>query len=85
MTDLKSRFDAAVEGVEELPSRPDNATLLKLYSLYKQATVGDVVGDRPGPFDLKGRAKYDAWAGLQGRSAEEAMEAYVALVEELGG
>ncbi|MCK7499893.1 MAG: acyl-CoA-binding protein [Comamonadaceae bacterium] len=51
----------------QLPEKPDNATLLKIYSLYKQATDGDVEGKRPGFTDLVGRAKYDAWAKLEGQ------------------
>ena len=67
MSDLKAVFDAAVAESKTLVNRPDNQTLLKLYSLFKQATEGDVSGRRPGFTDLIGRAKYDAWAGLHGR------------------
>jgi acyl-CoA-binding protein len=69
--------------VKELPEKPGNQDLLKLYALYKQATIGDVGGDRPGMMDFVGRAKYDAWAELSGTSKEDAEQAYVALVEEL--
>ena len=83
MSDFAEKFATAVEEVKQLPSRPDNETLLKLYSLYKQATEGDVSGKRPGFADFKGRAKYDAWAGLKGVSKEQAMQDYVDLVEKL--
>ena len=83
MTDLKTLFDTASREVQQLPQRPDNMTLLKLYSLFKQATEGDVSGKRPGLTDLVGRAKYDAWAGLKGLSNEQAMQDYVGLVEKL--
>ena len=76
-------FEAAVAKSKTLTKRPSNEQLLKLYALYKQATEGDVTGDRPGGFDFKGIAKYDAWAELQGQTKENAMEAYTALVEEL--
>lgn len=85
MSDLKTKFEKAVADSKNLPERPDNATLLKLYALYKQATSGDVDGKRPGFSDMVGRAKWDAWNELKGTSAEEAMQRYVALVEELKG
>ena len=83
MADLKAQFEAAAEAVQHLPERPDNNTLLQLYALYKQATVGDVSGDRPGFMDFVGRAKHDAWAERQGMTTDEAMQAYTALVEQL--
>ena len=83
MSDLQARFETAVADSKNLPERPDNATLLKLYALYKQGSAGDVEGSRPGFTDMVGRAKYDAWAGLQGTSRDEAMNKYIALIEEL--
>ena len=83
MSDLKARFEAAVANSKTLSERPDNATLLKLYALYKQATTGDVEGKRPGFTDMVGRAKYDAWAAIKGTPSEEAMSDYVALVDSL--
>jgi diazepam-binding inhibitor (GABA receptor modulator, acyl-CoA-binding protein) len=83
MSDLKARFEQAAQEVQELPKRPDNDVLLKLYALYKQGTAGDVSGSRPGILDMMGRLKYDAWAKLQGTSPEQAMGDYVALVEQL--
>jgi diazepam-binding inhibitor (GABA receptor modulating acyl-CoA-binding protein) len=82
MSDL-SEFEIAAQEVQELPSRPDNDTLLKLYALYKQATQGDVTGKRPGFTNPVGRAKYDAWGKIKGISTEEAMKAYVELVQSL--
>ena len=76
-------FETAQADAQTLPSKPDNATLLKLYALYKQGTQGDVTGTRPGGFDFVGGAKYDAWAALQGKPSGEAQEEYVALVESL--
>jgi len=78
-----SDFETAVAEVKELPEKPGNQDLLKLYALYKQATIGDAEGDRPGMMDFVGRAKYDAWAELSGTSKEEAEQSYVAVVEEL--
>lgn len=83
MTDIETKFTTALAEVEELPERPGNEDLLKLYALYKQATVGDADGKRPGMMDFVKRAKYDAWAGLEGTSSDDAMREYAALVEEL--
>lgn len=80
---LDDDFRSAQERVKTLGTRPSNDTLLELYSLFKQATEGDVQGKRPGMLDLKGRAKYDAWAGRKGLGREAAMQQYVALVERL--
>jgi len=80
--DLKDQFEAAIEKAKGLPSQ-SNDTLLELYSLYKQSTEGDVRGDRPGGFDFRGAAKYDAWEKQRGMSADEAMQAYVELVDTL--
>jgi diazepam-binding inhibitor (GABA receptor modulator, acyl-CoA-binding protein) len=80
---LEDDFRSAQERVKTLKTRPSNDTLLELYSLFKQATEGDVQGKRPGLLDLKGRAKYDAWAGRKGVGKEAAMQQYVALVERL--
>jgi acyl-CoA-binding protein len=82
---LQSQFEAAAQAAMNLPTRPDNETMLKLYALFKQAKAGDATGSRPGMFDLVGRAKYDAWAGLKGTSRESAMQAYIDLVAALGG
>ncbi len=84
-TTLNDRFEAATKAATALPNRPDNETMLRLYALFKQARAGDVAGNRPGMFDMVGRAKYDAWAALKGMSPETAMQAYVDLVASLGG
>jgi diazepam-binding inhibitor (GABA receptor modulating acyl-CoA-binding protein) len=83
MTDLQSRFETALANSKTLTRRPDNATLLKLYGLYKQASAGDLEGRRPGFGDLVGRAKHDAWAALKGTPRDAAMAQYVALFESL--
>jgi diazepam-binding inhibitor (GABA receptor modulating acyl-CoA-binding protein) len=80
---LKEQFAAAKSRVEKLEERPSNEDLLRLYGLYKQATEGDVSGARPGMLDLKGRAKYDAWARQKGTSKDDAMKGYVGLVGKL--
>lgn len=76
-------FEEAVSRSKTLSERPSNENLLLLYALYKQATEGDVSGERPGGFDFKAMAKYDAWAAHKGKSAEEAKQEYVNLVEKL--
>ena len=80
---IQDRFNAAKTRVEKLTARPSNEQLLALYGLYKQATEGDASGSRPGLFDLKGRAKFDAWSGRKGLKPEQAMQKYVELVDEL--
>ena len=84
MPDLQSDFDAAVENSKKLPQRPDNATLLKIYGLYKQATLGDVAEKKPGFGDMIGRAKWDAWNALKGTPGDEAKRRYVELIQSLG-
>lgn len=83
MSDLSAQFDQAVADSKQLTERPDNKTLLKIYSLFKQATDGDNTGKRPGFTDLVGRAKFDAWAELKGTSKDKAMQDYIALINSL--
>ena len=83
MADLKKLFEQAVADSKKLPEKPDNATLLKIYALYKQATEGDVEGKRPGFTDMVGRAKWDAWNELKGKSGDEARQEYIDLIESL--
>ncbi len=83
MSDLKAKFDAAVANSKNLTERPDNATLLKIYALYKQASVGDNADKKPGFGDMVGRAKWDAWNGLKGTTNKDAMQQYVDLIESL--
>ncbi|MGC4022670.1 MAG: acyl-CoA-binding protein [Cyclobacteriaceae bacterium] len=80
---LLENFNAAVSQSKELPSRPSNEDLLQLYALFKQASEGDVTGDRPGGFDFKAIAKYNAWEEKKGMDKEKAMQEYVNLVERL--
>jgi acyl-CoA-binding protein len=82
---LSDDFAAAQVRVKQLTKAPDASELLELYALFKQGTIGNVQGDRPGMLDFKGRAKYDAWAGKQGTGKDQAMTSYVALVEKLVG
>ncbi|MDQ6923985.1 MAG: acyl-CoA-binding protein [Pseudomonadota bacterium] len=81
--DLKTKFEAATTAAKHAKKKPDNATLLKLYSYYKQSTDGDVTGDRPGGFDFVGAAKFDAWTKLKGMSKDDAMQNYIKQVEKL--
>jgi acyl-CoA-binding protein len=80
---LKDQFEAAVAESKNLPERPDNMTLLKLYALYKQGSSGDVQDKRPGFTDMVGRAKWDAWNELKGTASDEAMQQYIDLIESL--
>ncbi len=85
MSELDAQFEAATVNAKNLPKRPDNETMLQLYSLYKQATEGDVSGKRPGFTDFVGRAKYDAWKKIKGTNSDEAKQAYIDKVDELKG
>lgn len=85
MSDLKEEFNAAVNTVRtaEGDFQPSNEMKLEFYSLYKQASEGDVKGKRPGMLDFIGRAKYDAWAKIKGTSSEQAMQTYIDKVKEV--
>ncbi len=83
--DVTEAFEQAKLTIKTLKQPPSNDVLLKLYALYKQGSLGDAAGKRPGMLDVVGRAKYDAWAGLQGKSQDEAKQAYVDLVAQLVG
>lgn len=80
---LEDDFQSAQIRVKQLTRTPPPNQLLELYSLYKQATAGDVSGPKPGMLDFKGKAKYEAWAGRKGTSKEAAMKRYVELVQAL--
>ena len=81
--DLDDDFKSAAERVTKLSKRPPNDIMLQLYALYKQGNNGDVTGERPGFADFEGRAKFDSWNKLQGKSMEDAKNEYIALVEQL--
>ena len=83
MADLKAKFEAAAAASKNLTERPDNATLLKIYALYKQGSTGDNTDKKPGFSDMVGRAKWDAWNGLKGTDSPAAMQQYVDLIESL--
>ena len=84
--DLQQQFEAAVAGSKSLSEKPSNEILLQLYSLYKQATTGDVNSEPPSnPFDFVNKAKHEAWASLKGKAKDTAMQEYVDLVNKLKG
>ena len=85
MADLNERFQQAAVAVKQLDEKPDNDTLLKLYSLFKQGSEGDVSGEKPSFFDFVATAKYDAWESQRGQDPEQAMQQYIDLVESIGG
>ena len=78
-------FAAAQVRVKQLSKTPDASELLELYALFKQGTLGDAQGERPGMLDFKGRAKFDAWTAKKGGGKDASMQSYVALVEKLAG
>jgi diazepam-binding inhibitor (GABA receptor modulating acyl-CoA-binding protein) len=82
--DLKQEFEQAAADSKTLSEKPSNDVLLQLYSLYKQGSIGDVNTEPPSnPFDFVNKAKYESWASLKGKSPEDAMKEYVALVNKL--
>jgi acyl-CoA-binding protein len=84
--DLKEQFEKSAVESKNLPEKPNNETLLKLYSLYKQGSIGDVNIEPPSnSFDFVNKAKYDAWAALKGKTTTEAMQEYIDLVNTLKG
>ncbi len=84
MADLKKQFEAAAASSKNLSERPDNATMLKIYALYKQGSIGDNGEKKPGFSDMVGRAKWDAWNGLKGTDSNAAMQQYIDLIASLG-
>ena len=84
--ELKEQFEQAAADSKSLSEKPSNETLLQLYSLYKQGSIGDINTEPPSnPFDFVAKAKHEAWAGLKGKSNAEAMIDYVALINKLKG
>jgi diazepam-binding inhibitor (GABA receptor modulating acyl-CoA-binding protein) len=83
MSDLKAAFDQAVLDSKNLSERPDNATLLKLYALYKQGSTGDNTEAKPGFGDMVARAKWDAWSKLKGTAQDAAMQQYIDQIADL--
>jgi diazepam-binding inhibitor (GABA receptor modulating acyl-CoA-binding protein) len=83
MSDLKAKFEEATANSKNLSERPDNSTMLKIYALFKQSTVGDNTDKKPGFTDMVGRAKWDAWNGFKGTSSNDAMQQYIDLIESL--
>jgi acyl-CoA-binding protein len=83
MSDIDKKFERAAKDAQNLKKRPADEDMLRLYALYKQASSGDVSGERPGAFDFVGRAKFDAWSRLKGTDRNKARQSYVELVERL--
>ena len=83
MADLKKQFEAAAANSKSLTERPDNSTMLKIYALYKQGSIGDNTDKKPGFTDMVGRAKWDAWNGLKGTANTDAMQQYIDLIKTL--
>ena len=81
--DLKKQFDKATKDITRAKKDPGNEMKLRLYAQFKQASEGDCAGERPGFTDFVGRAKYDAWVKLKGTAEDEAMKAYIKLVERV--
>jgi acyl-CoA-binding protein len=80
---LEEQFEETSKRVHTLSQRPSNDILLDLYSYHKQASLGDVHGEKPGMFDFINAAKYNAWASKKGLTREQAMQHYVDMVNSL--
>lgn len=80
---LDEDFDQAAKDVKTLTSKPSDDDLLILYGLFKVATVGKVDTPRPGLFDLKGKAKWDAWKKVEDKAPEDAKKDYILKVQQL--
>ena len=80
---LSEDFQVAALRSKEFSRRPSNEELLDMYALFKQGTDGDATGERPGGFDFKAIAKFDAWASRKGMSKEDAMQEYIELISRL--
>lgn len=85
MSTQNERFNNAARAAKSLPGQPDNNALLEIYALFKQATCGDVSGEKPGLFDFVATAKYEAWEQLRGIGEEDAQSRYIELIRSLGG
>jgi len=83
MADLQAQFEQARIDSKNLPEKPDNMTLLQLYALYKQGSLGDVDTERPRFTEMVERAKWDAWNNVKGKSKDDAMQGYIDLIESL--
>ncbi|KAF7638954.1 ACB domain-containing protein [Meloidogyne graminicola] len=82
-SNTSSLFDKAVSDLKNLPNDPDDVTKLELYGLFKQASIGDVSGEKPGILDFVGRAKFDSWSKNKGLTLEEAQRKYIEIVHKL--
>ena len=80
---LKERFDECAENAKKSLTDTSDDDLLVLYSMYKQATLGDCTTTRPGFFDFVGKKKWDTWDGIKGKSKDDAMKEYIDKVDEL--
>ncbi|GAA0162120.1 transfer/carrier protein [Lithospermum erythrorhizon] len=76
-------FEEHAEKAKTLPESTSNENKLILYGLFKQSTVGNVNTSRPGMFNMRDRAKWDAWKAVEGKSQEEAMGEYIIKVKQL--
>lgn len=85
LSSVSDRFTAAQTKLNTLSDDPGNEAKLKIYGLFKQANVGPCNAKKPSSFNMVAKFKYEAWNGLGTMSKDDAMEAYIALVDELAG
>ena len=85
MSDIQTQFEETVSIIKNSQSDSSKSNHLKLefYALYKQATLGDASNqEKPGRFDMVGKAKYSAWLAKKGLEKESAMQAYIDLYNQ---
>lgn len=80
---LEEQFQKAVEDSVKITTRPPNRILLQLYSLYKQATIGDINMDEPRGRNFVAKLKHQAWKKQEGKSQKDSKKEYVNLINSL--
>lgn len=82
--EMKLLFEKAVAECNSINVEPDNKTWLRISSLFKQATKGDIDMQSPQDHsDIAAKAEFEAWASLKGKSVKDAQREFILLVNEL--
>lgn len=80
-----AEFAQAKERLNSLKEDPGNEVKLKIYALFKQATIGKCNTPKPGMMDIVGKYKWNAWNDLGSMSQDDAQQEYIKLVDNLAG
>lgn len=73
-------FEDAKNNMSKLKEEPDNDVKLKIYALFKQATVGACNTPKPSMVDFVGRAKWSSWSSLGSLSQADAEKEYINII-----